>query len=243
MSNSPAAKFNVPIASSRYDEALKLVEEGLSLLREGVARDPTDTYKAQHLAIVHLRLGETNEHRALCRKILEWAANSKEPTAHERAAKAYLLQAHPEPESLKQAVDAGRQALKLVTPNDANRLWFLVTAALAALRDRATAEAEPLLTEALSALGDNRYAQDLALACRVMARAQLGRTNEARADFAELEKIKPAFPASPTRSPILLQPDAMAGDGKLDQHVELPGQHCKTNDKLSMVRTGAFTFR
>ncbi len=100
--------------------------------------------------------------------------------------------------------------MKLAAPNDANRGWFLVTAALAAIRDGAPAEAEPLLTEALDLRGGSWDLRSLTLACRAMARVRLGRTDEARADFAELEKIKPAYPAPPTVSAIVLHPNAMA---------------------------------
>jgi tetratricopeptide (TPR) repeat protein len=197
-------------AASRRDEELKLVEEALPLLRDASARNPADTEKGKHVATVHLWLGETNEHRAICRRMLEWAANSKDPAAHDRAAKAYLLQAHPDPVTLKQAVAAGRQALKLAAPNDANRGWFLVTAALAAIRDGVPAEAEPLLTETLKVPGGSRELRSLVLACKVMALAQLHRTNEAQAEFAELEKVKPGIPAPPALSAIVLQPDADA---------------------------------
>src|SRR5260221_9619114 len=138
--------------ADREDEAVKLRKEALTL---EVAANPDDTARAKNLATVYFWLGQTNEHRAICRRLLDLAANSKDTTSHERAAKAYLIQAHPEPEMLKQAVASGRQALQLAATNDVNRGWFLVTAAMAAAREGKPAEAQSLLDEALKAPGDH----------------------------------------------------------------------------------------
>jgi tetratricopeptide (TPR) repeat protein len=205
--------------AGREDEALKLQEHtkpgasdrALATLRQMVAANPDDTDRAKNLATVYLWLGQTNEHQAICRRLLDLAANSRDPTSHERAAKAYLLQAHPEPEMLKQAVASGRQALQLAATNDGNRAWFLVADAMAAVRDGKPAESESFLDEVLKVPGDHRNRRSLALAYRTLARAHLGRTEEARADLAELEKLLHAFPAPPALSPILIpQPDFLA---------------------------------
>src|ERR1039458_8778542 len=161
--------------------------EAIKSWKEAVRSNPADTQTAKLLATVYLWLGQTNEHQAICRKLFDLAAHSKDPVVHDCAAKAYLLQAHPDPELLKLAVASGRQALKLSTPGDINRAWFLITAAMAAVREGKPAEAEPLLTESLNLPGDTPDRQGLALAYRAMARAQLGRTDEARTDFAALE--------------------------------------------------------
>ena len=81
---------------------------------------------------------------------------------------------------------------------------------MAAVRDRKPAEAEPLLTEALNFPDNTPDRQDLALAYRAMARAQLGRTNAARADFAALEKLMLPLPAQKQLSPALLSDNHMA---------------------------------
>ncbi len=183
----------------------------LTALRQAVATNPTAKDMAIRLATIDLWLGETNEHRTLCRELLAWAAeHSEDPAPHQRAAYAYLLQSHPDPEMLKQAVAAARKALKLTSPNFIHRGWMLVVAGLAAIRDGLPGEAEPPLTEALSAPRVSRNLRGLGLACRTIARAQLGRTNEAQADFAELDRIRPAFPAPPTPSAILFLLDEMA---------------------------------
>jgi len=186
-------------------------DRALAALRQIVAANPADTDRAKNLATVYLWLGQTNEHQAICRRLLDLAANSKDPTSHDRAAKAYLIQAHPEPETLKQAVASGRQALQLAATYDVKRAWCLVTAAMAAVRDGKRAEAESLLDEVLKLPGDLRNRRSLALAYRTLARAHLGRTEEARADLAELEKLLAAFPAPPALLAILLlQPDFLA---------------------------------
>ena len=110
----------------------------------------------------------------------------------------------------KEAVASGRQALQLAATNDLDRPWFLITAAMAAVRDEKPAEAESLLDEALKLGANNRDQRELALVYRTLARAHLGRNEEARADFTELNKLMPALPPAPICSSILLQPDLMA---------------------------------
>src|SRR5262249_3755788 len=155
----------------------------LDALRQLVAANLADTEKAKHLATVYLWLGQTNEHQAICRKLLELAAHSHEPTFHDCAAKAYLIQPQLDPELLKLAVASGRKALPFSVPTGANRPWFLISAGLAEMRDAKPAEAEPLLTEALKHINDSADQKGLALACRTIALVQLGQTNEARTDF------------------------------------------------------------
>jgi serine/threonine protein kinase len=191
-------------------EVFKLRDEALAALRTTVAANRADMDKGKQLATIYLWLGQTNEHHAICRKLLDQAVNSKEPRSHDRAAKAYLIAAHPDPETLKRAVASGRQALKLAATNDSNRPWFLVTAGIAELRDGRPAEAESLLDEAIKVAGDDPNLPGLALAYRSLARAHLGRTEEARADLAQLEKLLPALPVPSVVAAILLPPDFLA---------------------------------
>ena len=198
------------LATGRKDEATKLYEEAVAVLRQTVDANPTDTDTAKQLATIYLWLGRTNEHQAICRKLLALATKSKDPSVHDRAAKAYLIQAHPDPELLKLAVASGRQVLQLATANHPDRNWFLVTAAMAGVRDGRPAEAESLLDEVINAPGDDRVRRCLALAYRSLARTQLGRTNQARADLAELEKLIHNFPVPLSTSAIPFPPDVLA---------------------------------
>jgi tetratricopeptide (TPR) repeat protein len=191
-------------------EVFKLRDEALAALRTTVAANRADMDKGKQLATIYLWLGQTNEHHAICRKLLDLAVNSKDPRSYDRAAKAYLIEAHPDPEMLKRAVASGRQALKLAGTNDGNRPWFLVTAGIAEVRDGRPAEAESLLDEALKAAGEDPNLPGLALAYRSLARAHLGRIEEARADLAELEKLLPALPVPSVVSAILLPSDFLA---------------------------------
>jgi eukaryotic-like serine/threonine-protein kinase len=204
------ARRAVAAEQQARDDVLKLRNEALDALRLTVAANPADTDKAKQLATIYLWLGQTNEHLAICRKLLDLADNSTDPRSHDRAAKACLIDAHPEPEMLRRAVASGRQALKLAATNDSNRPWFLVTAGIAELRDGRPAEAESLLDEALKLAGDDPNLPGLALAYRTLARAHLGRTEEARADLAELEKLLPALPVPSVVSAILLPSDLLA---------------------------------
>jgi len=185
-------------------------DRALTALRQTAAANPADTDKAKQLATVYLWLGQTNEHLAVCRKLLDLAENSTDPSCHDRAAKAYLIQAQPDPQTLKQAVASARQALKLAATNDTNRAWFLVTAAMAAVRDGRPAEADSILDDALKVAGADLNRRSLALAYRTLEQTHLGRTKEARANIAQLEKLLPALPTPGAPSAILLQPDFLA---------------------------------
>jgi tetratricopeptide (TPR) repeat protein len=167
--------------------------------------------KAKELATDYLWLGLTNEHQAICRQLLELAANSKDSVQCDRAAKAYLIQSHPDPEMLKEAVASGRQALQLAGPNDGSRTWYIVTAGMAELRDGKPAEAQLLLNEAIKLTGNDPPIRSLELSYRSLARAHLGRTEEARADLADLEKLVPEFPAPLAPTAIFLDTDFLAG--------------------------------
>jgi tetratricopeptide (TPR) repeat protein len=193
-----------------HDSKLGASDRVLAALRKMVTANPLDSDQAKQLATVYLWLGQTNEHLAVCREFLDLAADSQDPATHERAAKAYLAQDHPDQLTLKLAVASARLAMKMVATNDVNRPWFLVTAAMAAVRDGKPAEAESLLDEVLRAPGDDPNLDTLALAYRTLARAHLGRTEEARADLAELEKQQPILPVPPAPSAILLEPDFLA---------------------------------
>jgi tetratricopeptide (TPR) repeat protein len=180
----------------------------VNVKRRAFAANPADTENAKHLATVYLWVGQTNEHQAICGKLLDVTASSKDPFDHERAAKAYLILAHPAPETLKKAVAAARKVQELSSSGYADA-YFPITVAMAAVRDGKPAEAESLLAEVLKSMRF-RESRALALAYRTLARVHLGRTKEARADFAELNGLMPAFPPAPICSAILLQPDSMA---------------------------------
>jgi len=182
----------------------------LAALRQMIAGNPAGTDEARLLAMLYLWLGQTNEHQVICRKLLDLAANSKDPAFHECAALAYLIQAHPDPVMLKQAVASGRQVLQLAATNGNNRGWSLVPAAMAAVREGKPAEAELLLNEVLEVSHNEASLCAVALAYRTLARTHLGRTEEARADFAELEKLQPALPVPPALTATLVNPDIVA---------------------------------
>ncbi len=191
-------------------EAMVAGQDPLAPLRQTVAADPTDADEAKRMATVYLWLGQTNEHQAVCRTLLDMALNSKDPTVRDHAAKAYLIQAHPDPEMLPRAVASGRQALALAAPKDSNRDSFLVTAGMAAVREGKPAEAESLLDPVLNARDQNPAFCRLAVAYRTLARAQMGRTEEALTDFADLENALPVLPFPRALPAILLEPDILA---------------------------------
>ena len=190
-------------------EAMVAGQDVLIPLRQAVTDNPTDADKAMRLATVYLWLGQTNEHKAMCQKLLDLAANSDDPATQNCAAKAYLIQSHPDPEMLERAVACGRRVLGLSATNDAKRGSYLITAAMAELRDGRPADAEPLLTEATKYARFDWNRHRMAIAYRTLARADLGQTGDARIDFTELENFRPAYPIPPALSAIVLEPDVL----------------------------------
>ncbi len=156
-------------------------------------------------------LGRTNESLALCRRALELAKGSRDPMDQDRAAKAALIQPQADPAVLRQAVAASRRVLELSSTNDANRAWFLMTAAMGALRDGALTQSEAYLTAA-ERMPRGPSAEILLLAYRALVLARLGLSADARRELDDLDSLQPAFPARPAPSSVLLDPDLIAAE-------------------------------
>jgi serine/threonine protein kinase len=204
------AKAEAALGLPTSESAKVAIDLLVTALESKVAADPTDMSTAMHLATIRYWLGETNGHRAICKLFLDAAVNSKDPRAHNRAAIACLIQVNPDPRTLNLAVASGRQVLRLASTNDPRWGWFLITAALAEVRDQKSAEAEVLLNESLAAPNPSLERLALARAYRALARARLGRLEEARADLAEMESLLPDLPtflAPPALSNLLFNPD------------------------------------
>jgi tetratricopeptide (TPR) repeat protein len=173
--------------AGRTAEALELQERILTLR---LKTNPGDTDASKHLALLRLWLGRGEEHQTLCRQMLLAAKVSTEPTTHDRAAKAYLLQPHPDKELLASAIASANLALALAkaSNSDVNLVWLRMLTGFAAYRAGKLSEAEAILTAELKpAIHTNQ--RELALAFRAMARWQLRRADDARADLQEVEKL------------------------------------------------------
>jgi tetratricopeptide (TPR) repeat protein len=178
-------------------------------LQETAAEHPDDSVGTLRLALVLCWSGKLTEHEALCRKLLEAAAQSEDPAIHDRAAKAYLLRPRPEPQMLKLAAASARKTLILARPGDELYPWFLTVAGAAACREGQPSEADALLDKAIQApLHENQ--RRLALAFRAMARLQAGKVEEARADLAEIEKAHLPVPDHTRMSAVLRDQDQLA---------------------------------
>jgi tetratricopeptide (TPR) repeat protein len=191
--------------SARY-----AVANYMARLSHDAADDPQDTDKAKHLALVHLWFGRTNEYVAVCQTLLTIAATSEDPTTLDRAAKTCLVDPGLNTEMMKQAVTCGRQAVTLAAADDGNLSWFQITMALANLRDGKPGEAETLLNEVINHQSEEPDRSRLALACRSLVRAQLGRRTDALADLSAVELSLPKFPPRPGLSPLIIEPDLIA---------------------------------
>jgi serine/threonine protein kinase/tetratricopeptide (TPR) repeat protein len=178
-------------------------------LEEDVGNAPADSIRSLHLATVLLWLGKNAEHESHCRRIFAEAASSDEPAVLDRAAKAYLLQSKPDPQTLKLAFSAARRAFELAPTDDPNVPWFYTVAGMAAFREGKLGEAETLLSKATAnPLHENQ--RRLAVAFRAMTRFQAGRQDDARADLSELTKLNLTLPDRTRMSPLLREQDQLA---------------------------------
>ena len=181
----------------------------VATLQQELAKNPADTIRSLHLALVYLWLGQSAQHEALCRRLLDACASSSESAANDRAAKAYLLCANPDPATLKLACAAARRALASASPGDANLPWFRTVAGMAAFRDGNLPEAEELLEQAIQQpLQENQ--RRLALAFHIMTRWRAGRRAEARSEFDELAKLDLSLPDRARMSPLVRDQDQLA---------------------------------
>lgn len=169
------------------DSAANPVTLWTEQLQNEVRADPTDSIRAMKLAIVHLWLGNADAHASICRDLLQSAANARQPELLDRAAKAYLLRPNPDPELLKSAAAAAERAFELASSDHRLGSWFRTSAGMAAFRQGRYAQAESLLSAAISSpLHENQ--RRLALAFRALSRARANQHSEALGDLRELEK-------------------------------------------------------
>lgn len=193
----------------KYDA--KAFPRQLTEMRNSIVDGTADHYTILHLATIQCWLGNTNEHRLLCRLLMEKATGSKEPSAYDCAAKACFQGGDIGPILFKEAVIAGHKALELADPADRNRIWFQLVDAMATLRDGMSAKADLILTDILKiASGETPQWYHLALGYRALARVRLGQIEGARADLAELEIAMGPFPDHPVPSEILMDFNKMA---------------------------------
>jgi serine/threonine protein kinase len=198
-----------PLGSKSSNPAV--VEEILGQRQEAFAAHPEDSALGMHLAYLYLWVGRTNEHEALCKRMLESAQGSSDPSSFERPSKAYLINPDSHGELRGTAIAAAKRALELAPPGNTNLLaWFQLSRGIAAYRDHQAKDAGIALSEAVRLGGSHSEIRGLALLFRAMARAKLGQEDTARADLAEIEARITPLPEPTQIFPNLFKPDQLA---------------------------------
>ncbi len=183
------------------------IERVLQWQREVVENSPDDTLKSLHLAAMYAWFGRDRQHHELCQRLLATARDSEQPANFERAAKAYLIHAAPQPDLLASATVSAETALEGLRNNADLLPWAQLTAGIAAYRRQHFAEAVTLLTEAQQA--SNRLIQGPALLFRTMARLRQGQRELAEQDFARADNLIGSLPDRTSLTEELSQHDEL----------------------------------
>ncbi len=141
--------------------------------------EPTNTLGSLRLAFSLVWTGQTNEHTAFCRLLLDYAerVETDKAVTAERSAKAYLVLPASDPELLRRAVGLSEQAWTL-SRGWPDQGWFDLCLGLARYRDGDFPGTIEALSQSISDPHHNIKGPSLLL--RSMALRQMGRTEEAR---------------------------------------------------------------
>ena len=185
----------------------RMLQESVDGARRNAADRPDDSGPLRRLALLHLWQGETSAHLALCRRLLDLAANSRDETVNERAASTYLVQTGSDPALLESAVSAARRAADL---SHEEKHWAYLAECFAAYRTGRFGDAVKFANQTLGIAADNNVLRGQALAWRAMARWRLGQYDSARADLAAVELRLPRSRYRTPLVPAVLEDNEMA---------------------------------
>jgi hypothetical protein len=183
------------------------IDRVLQWQRKVVENSPDDTRKSLHLAAMYAWFGRDREHHQLCQRLLAAARDSEQPADFERAAKAYLIHAAPQPDLLASAASAAERAIEGLRGNAGLLPWAQLTAGIAAYRQQRYAEAITSLTSAQQA--SNRLIRGPSLLFRSMACLRQGQRERAEQDFALANELIGLLPERTSLTEILLQHDEL----------------------------------
>ena len=137
------------------------LEEALPLLAEASARSPNDTSAAQKITTLQAWFGKSADHAATCRRALELAATTDDPSVADRAAKAYCLLPSSDPQLLAAALKLARRAVDLGKEHQFFPYYQMVLG-MAEYRNANYPAADEALTAATKAGKDIPHVRDTA---------------------------------------------------------------------------------
>ena len=170
------------------------MDEALPLLSESSSRLPNDTILSQKVAALQAWFGRDADHVATCRRILELAAKTTDPSTAERAAKSCCLLPSSDPQLIDAALALARLAVDL-GKNHGYMAYYQMALGMAEYRHGNYAAADAALTAAEQAGKDNRHVRDSARFFHAMSLFRQSREAEARKLFTEAEAQMKPLPA------------------------------------------------
>ncbi len=176
-----------------YSAAGRL-EEALPLLAEESARSLADTFLAQKITALQAWFGKNADHAATCRRALELAAATDDPSVADRAAKAYCLLPSSDPQFLEAALTLARRAVDLGKQHQ-YLPYYQMALGMAEYRSGSYPAADAALSAAELEGKDNPHVRDTARFFQAMSLFQQGKPAEARKLFAEAEAEMKPLPA------------------------------------------------
>jgi WD40 repeat protein/serine/threonine protein kinase len=202
-----------PDTAARQKEGYALLAagrapEGLAVLASASASDSTDTLLTIAVAALQAWFGKDAELDVTCRRALEYARYSTDPTTIERMAKICSLRPAAERAQRDAALELARKAVKL-GKGHAYMPYFQMNLGMAEYRSGSFAEADAALAAAMNVGKSNLRLVGTSAFYRAMSRFRQGKVDEARAiAIAATAKMKP-LPASG-------QPNPLAGGASAD---------------------------
>ena len=158
------------------------VEEAMSLLAESSKYPFADTMQVLINSVLQAWFGRDADHAATCRRTLEHAADTDDPSTADRAAKAYCLLPSSDPRLLETALTLARRAVEH-GKNQRLLAWYQMTLGMAEYRHANYAAAGETLSAAIGADKDNEMVRRTAGFFQAMSRFRQGEAVTARQLF------------------------------------------------------------
>jgi len=149
------------------------IEEVLPLLKELTSRQPADSLQVLKVITLLAWLGLATEHEAMCRRALQQATATNEPTIADRAAKGYCMLPSQDSELLEAALAFARHTAT-IGQNDPYLTWYQMGLGMAEYRKGNFAAADQALTAAENGAEQMR-ADDLRTSRRIQGNSRLYR--------------------------------------------------------------------